>query len=257
MDLEPELVDVILRTKNSEEYLKKCLDSIVREIPIRKMIIVDHGSTDNTLEIASQYDMTEIYVKPDLSLGELTKLGFSMAKTEWVVVIDSDMILRSGWFKNISTFKEEADAIEGCEVNHYRLESRPRCTDFIYGRFGQIMIKRKPVLSLDLDVPFAEDVAVSSYFKRKNLKWKKVPNYLADHYPKFEGSTHRRTGTVFGVYVVHVPKKIQIQEGHLARQYNMFTTRQIITRTLLIPVNDAIRGFRRNFWFMLAYLKII
>ena len=257
MILDQELIDVIMRTKNSEEYLKECLDSIIHEIPVRKILVVDNGSTDKTLEIASRFEKTEIYVKPELTLGELTRFGFLNAQTEWVILIDSDMVLRKGWYKSISRFKRQADAIEGCEINHYRIERQTKCTNFSYGRFGQIMIKRKPVLDLDLSVPFAEDHVVSFYFRKKGLIWKKLPDYLADHYPKIEGSTHRRTGSVFGVGIIHVPKQIQIDEGHIARKYKTFTIKQLITRILLIPINDAVRGFRRNFWFTLAYLKLV
>ena len=50
--LEGELIDVIIRTKNSEEFLKECLQSIYNEIQVRRIIIVDAGSTDKTLEIS-------------------------------------------------------------------------------------------------------------------------------------------------------------------------------------------------------------
>ena len=67
-------VDVVMRTRNSSELLKQCLDSVFQEIPVRKVIIVDGGSTDNTLKIASGYKDIEIYVKPDLNIGRLHSL---------------------------------------------------------------------------------------------------------------------------------------------------------------------------------------
>ena len=89
MDLDAELVDVILRTKNSEECLKKCLDSIVREIPIRKMIIVDHEYSDNFRNLSPLY-LADIYVKKMKKLGGTHKIWFFNGQDEWVVVIDSD-----------------------------------------------------------------------------------------------------------------------------------------------------------------------
>ena len=54
--MEHDLVDVIVRTNNSEEFLEESLRSICQEIPVRRIIIVDSGSTDRTLEIASSFD---------------------------------------------------------------------------------------------------------------------------------------------------------------------------------------------------------
>ena len=44
------LINVIVRTKDSEEYLEQCLKSVLNEIPVCK-IIVEHGSQDRALEI--------------------------------------------------------------------------------------------------------------------------------------------------------------------------------------------------------------
>ena len=61
---EGQAIDVIVRTKNSQEFLKECLEAILSEIPIRRLIIVDAGSTDLTKEIASSYDRVEFYLLP-------------------------------------------------------------------------------------------------------------------------------------------------------------------------------------------------
>src|SRR5919199_6360981 len=121
------LVDVIMRTKNSEEFLDKCLQSIYQEIPLGRIIIVDAGSADKTLEIASSFDKVDVYVKPDLNLGQATKFGFSKAKTEWVAVIDSDVILKRGWFDDMKRHMDQSDAVEGCRIEYYKLK---RVQDF-------------------------------------------------------------------------------------------------------------------------------
>ena len=95
-----------------------------------------------------------------LNLGQATKFAFSKKETEWVVVIDLDLILRKGWFKDIERCSDEADAIEGCEIRHYRFDVLIQCTKLMYGRFNNILLKREPVLNMDLDLPFGEDAAV-------------------------------------------------------------------------------------------------
>ena len=45
MIVETDLIDVIVRTKNSEEFLRECLQSVIDEIPVRRIIVVDNGLT--------------------------------------------------------------------------------------------------------------------------------------------------------------------------------------------------------------------
>ena len=258
METELELIDVIIRTKNSEELLKECLHSIYDEIPVRRLIVVDAGSTDRTLEIASSFDKVSMYVKPELNLGQATKYGFSKAETEWVAVIDSDIILRKGWFDVMKGYMKEADAVEGCRSDHYRFDTYIDCKKLRYGMFGQLLLKREPVLGMhDVDLPFGEDAAISFNFEKRKMKSKKVENYLADHYPKIEGTTIRRTGIVLRLDQIYIPKKVQIEEGHIARKYSMITKKQAMARLVLLPIYDAYRAFRKSFWFCLAYFKVI
>ena len=50
------LVSVIVPTKNSEQFLEKCLDSIKKQTYKRvEIIVVDNNSTDNTKKIARKF----------------------------------------------------------------------------------------------------------------------------------------------------------------------------------------------------------
>lgn len=251
------IMDVIIRTKNSAEFLKECLQSIYQEIPLGRIILVDAGSTDITLEIASSFDKVDAYLKPELNLGQATKFGFSKAKTEWVAVVDSDVILKKGWFDDMKKYIDGADAIEGCRIEHYRLKTYLECKKLRYGVFGQTLLRREPVLNMDLDLPHGEDAAIKFNFEKRGMKWKKVNNYLADHYPKINGTTYDRTGAVFRAYAIHIPKKQQIEEGHIYRKYNMITKKQAVARLVIPPFRDAIRAFRARFWFCLAYFRVV
>jgi glycosyltransferase involved in cell wall biosynthesis len=257
MTVEENLIDVIIRTRNSEEFLRECLQSVLDDVPVRKIIIVDNGSTDKTIEIASSFEKVDIYKKPDLNLGQATKYGFSIAETEWVAVIDSDIVLRKGWYENMRGYMDGSDAVEGSRIDHYRFDLPNDSTKSYFGRFGQTLLRRKPVLNLDLNLPFGEDAAISYNFKKLGMRWKKVRNYLANHYPKIEGYTIRRTGVVLRIEQVYVPKNVQIEEGRIAQRYDMISKRQAFERLTKLPLYDAYRTFKKNFWFCLAFFKII
>jgi glycosyltransferase involved in cell wall biosynthesis len=251
-------IDAIVRTKNSQEFLKECLEAILAEIPTRRIIIVDAGSTDMTKEIASSYDKVEFYSRPELNLGQATKYGLTKATTEWVAIIDSDVILRKGWFENIKKYMQEADAIEGCRVDHYsfivKRETKPEI-----GWLGHTLIKKRPILEMSLDTQFGEDTVIKFNFDKGGKIWKKTPNSIADHYTKIENMKHLRTGMIFRPepQVISVPKDTQIQQGHVVRKCNALTKRQALKILLLDPIYQAYWAFKKNFWFTLAYFKLV
>jgi glycosyltransferase involved in cell wall biosynthesis len=252
-------IDVIVRTKNSQELLKECLESVLAEIPVRRIIIVDAGSTDRTKETALSFDKVEFYSKPELNLGEATKFGFLRSQTEWVAVIDSDVILRQGWFDNMKKHMDGADAVEGCRVDHYTFTVRTDITKSSYGRFGQTLLKREPVLHMDMNLQYGEDTVTKFNFDKEGKRWKKVENFLADHYTKMEDTQHYRTGLVFKPepQIICVPKSVQIQQGHVNRKCGAITKEEAIKRLLVPPIYEAYWSFKRNFWFTLAYFRVI
>ena len=251
-------IDVVIRTRNSSDLLAACLDSIFREIPVRKVIMVDGGSSDNTLEIASQYNNVEIYRKPEFNLGEATQFGFNLAKTLWIAVIDSDIVLKTGWFKEISKYMYDADAVESCRLEHYRIDRLQNLTKVKYGVFGQTLLKRQHLLDLKLNQPHGEDAATKFYFDQNGLKWLKVENYLVDHFPKFETNVYRRTGTVISPVARYVPKKQQIEEGHIYRKYKMLSFKDVVWNMLIRgTLRETYIAFRTKIWFVLSYIGII
>jgi glycosyltransferase involved in cell wall biosynthesis len=256
--LEEELIDVIIRTKNSEELLKECIEAVLTEIPIRRLIIVDAGSTDRTNEIASSFNKVEFYPCPDMNLGQATKYGLSLAQTDWVAIIDSDVILRKGWFENLKKYMQEADAIEGCRIDHYSFTVKRETIPSI-GWLGHTLIKKGPILHMNLDTQFGEDTIVKFNFDKEGKIWKKIPNSVADHYTKLDNTRHSRTGMTFRPepQVISVPKDVQIQQGHVVRKYRALTKKQAIKILLLVPIYEAYWAFKKNFWFCLAYFKII
>lgn len=86
------LVSVIVTTKNNEMTIDDCLKSIVsqsyKEIEI---IVVDNNSSDRTQSISSKYT-TKVYAQgPERSAQR--NYGVSKSSGEYVLIIDSDMIL--------------------------------------------------------------------------------------------------------------------------------------------------------------------
>ena len=88
----------VILTKNSGRTLNKCLEAVSKlknEMDL-EVVIVDGGSTDNTLEIVEQYSKTlKIKVLNDRGkgLGYARDLGWRSTSAEYVIMLDSDVIL--------------------------------------------------------------------------------------------------------------------------------------------------------------------
>ena len=117
-DLEP--VDVLMLTLDAGTYVERCLDSIYREIPVNRLIVLDGGSKDKTVETADRYPRAEVHVRPDIrTTGKGLEFLFSCAKTPWIAMIDADMELPEGWYDEMSQYKAEYDYFESKRIMHY------------------------------------------------------------------------------------------------------------------------------------------
>lgn len=76
--------------KNSETYLAQVLTSL-REFD--EVVLLDNGSTDNTLEIAKQFDNVSIYYHEFQGFGFMKNKAAELARNDWILNIDSDEVL--------------------------------------------------------------------------------------------------------------------------------------------------------------------
>ncbi len=81
------MISAVLLTKDNQETLKKTLDSLVS---FAEVVIVDTGSKDKTLVIASRYPNVKVYQTPFTSFGALRNKAASFASYDWICAVDSD-----------------------------------------------------------------------------------------------------------------------------------------------------------------------
>lgn len=103
-------IDVVLLTKNSvKPCLELCLKSIEREVPVNRLIVVDGGSTDGTLNVIKKYrDLNPlIIIDKDGNRATARQIGISKVETEFFAFIDSDVVLPPGWFKEAMKYFDD------------------------------------------------------------------------------------------------------------------------------------------------------
>ncbi len=90
-------VSAIILTKNSEEMLADCLDSVSFSDEI---IVIDDNSKDRTPELAKHLG-ARVFNYASKSFADKRNFGLKKAKYKWVLYIDSDEIVSQELKKNI------------------------------------------------------------------------------------------------------------------------------------------------------------
>jgi glycosyltransferase involved in cell wall biosynthesis len=86
-------VSVIIPVYNRANYIKSCIDSVLnQDYPNLEIIVVDDGSTDETLEVLNKYGTHITVIKlPENSGAQATRnAGIKAAKHDWIAFLDSD-----------------------------------------------------------------------------------------------------------------------------------------------------------------------
>ncbi len=91
---------------NSENYLNRCLDSLVKGGEAVEIIVVDDGSTDRTGEIADAYrerfpEMITVVHKENGGHGSGVNKGMELASGRYFKVVDSDDWLEEESYKKL------------------------------------------------------------------------------------------------------------------------------------------------------------
>lgn len=181
-----EAIDVVMLTKNSEHLLDECLKSIYENVPVKRLIIIDGFSTDNTLKIIEKfnrkYGNVEI-IKEEGSRAKARQRGIEEVKTEWFMFADSDVILCKDWFKKAEKYVDnDVGAIWGLNIdiipnvkNKLFLKSLAliarECFN-LRGGMHDTLIRRE--LVKDIQIPEQlhayEDAYIVNWIKKKNWK---------------------------------------------------------------------------------------
>lgn len=95
------LISIAIPTLNEDKHILGCLQSIfAQNYPKNRLevIIVDAGSTDNTLKIASKYPVKVVKnVEGDTHIGKM--LGIKHSTGDFYIYLDADVLLRGKrWF---------------------------------------------------------------------------------------------------------------------------------------------------------------
>ena len=198
-------VSVIIPVYNVENYLRKCLDSLVNQtLKDIEIIVVNDGTTDNSQEIINEY--VKKYPKKVVSIiqenggqGAARNTGLLHAKGEYIGYVDSDDYVEENMYEELyKKAKEEDSDIVICGNNvvkeNYELFSKEDVDkEFLLGKMAVWNKIYKKNIIVDNKIQFRSkvwyedlDFTMKVYFSSKKISYidKALYNYLLR-----EGST--------------------------------------------------------------------
>ncbi|MBS0349617.1 MAG: glycosyltransferase family 2 protein [Proteobacteria bacterium] len=116
------LISAIIITKNEEKNIRRCLRSLHDWID--EIVIIDSGSTDNTLKICREYTQ-RVFSMDWPGFGPQKNRALNLAQGTWVLSLDADE-----WV-SLALKKEILQAIPNLDYHGYRMPRR----NMFCGRF--------------------------------------------------------------------------------------------------------------------------
>jgi len=130
-------ISIVIPTFNRKLYLKKCIDSCLSQTYKSEIIVSDHGSTDGTNILLSEFKNKIRYLRREENLGPHFSWldGIINAKGEYVhLLYDDDYIKPQFIEKCINLFTEEVGFVF-CPTEHYS-EKDKRVVNILYKDLG-------------------------------------------------------------------------------------------------------------------------
>ena len=112
-------LSLLMIVRNGEGLVERSLDS-VKEL-VDEMVVVDNGSTDNTIEIVKKYG-ARVESNNDHDLGKLRKFGLEKTRGEWVMMLDSDEVVSAELSREIKDVVTRGSGVDGYFIpyqNHF------------------------------------------------------------------------------------------------------------------------------------------
>lgn len=123
----PPTISIVIPCRNEEAHIGACLESLcrLRSAPSFDVILMDNGSTDRTIGIASSFQARlhlRIASMPGVSIAALRNRGAYLTQGRILAFLDADCIPAPNWLETVAELLEEP----GCGIvgSFYDIPSR-------------------------------------------------------------------------------------------------------------------------------------
>jgi glycosyltransferase involved in cell wall biosynthesis len=96
------LLSIIIPTYNEEKDIASTIKSLLAQVYKKfEIIIVDDGSNDNTIKVASSFNKVRVLEQNHKGPGAARNLGVKSSRGEILIFVDADMTFREDYLSNL------------------------------------------------------------------------------------------------------------------------------------------------------------
>src|SRR5579871_6920484 len=104
-------VAAVIPNWNGSTMLRELLAALrVQTEPVDKIIVVDNGSTDDSVTVAKSAGAEVIELSVNTGFSHAVNLGITAAKTEWIVILNNDVVPNPAWLATMIGTADSAKA---------------------------------------------------------------------------------------------------------------------------------------------------
>ena len=172
-------ISIIVPVYNAEKYIKKCMDSLVKQSKKElEFIIVNDGSTDHSEKIIQSYQDARIkyFKNKNQGIGKTRNFGIKEATGEYITFLDSDDYLPNDAIDNLYKLaqKNKLDLV----VSDYYVDNKNIKSEKIKS-FPITNVKKNPNLIFDINLAplnklYKKELIENIKFE-ENLKYEDAP----------------------------------------------------------------------------------
>lgn len=163
-----ETVSIIIPAYNAEEYLEKCIKSILSQpYPLLEVIVVNDGSTDRTQQIAQNISAQDSRIKlintQNGGVSAARNIGLTQASGEYIMFVDADDVLLNGALPYMIDLQKEhgADIVSATAIS--ALPDQEYEDHFIAASETKVLKDSEPLKQALLDLPAAYSACAKLY----------------------------------------------------------------------------------------------
>lgn len=110
------MISVTILTKNSTRYLRRVLEALK---DFAEILVLDTGSTDDTIAIAQSFSNVKVYEHPFEGFGKAHNLASSLATYDWILSLDSDEIMTADLAHEVLELSLSSNLVYSIPRNNY------------------------------------------------------------------------------------------------------------------------------------------
>jgi len=134
-------VTILLPAYNEELAIAETIRNIRELYPDFEILVVDDGSTDNTMRVAMEAG-ANVWPHPyNIGNGAAIKTGLRMAQGEWIIMMDADGQHKPEDIARLLEYKDRYDMVVGARTRHSDTSLHRDIANKLYNWFASYVTK--------------------------------------------------------------------------------------------------------------------